>query len=462
MFLNIDKHNPNNVALQDELGRKETYGELVSFCNDVKGMVPSGSVVLIISENSTSYVSFFIACIENGIIPLVVGSEVDDQLLSNLFNTYRPQYIFQSKEVADQSGRTIIKELYDAVLVKTEHEYYKTNSKLALLLPTSGSTGSPKLVRHSKRNLESSAQMVSESLGIDNSHKPLLILPFHYTMGMSVVTSNLFAGASVFLTRKSLTDRSVWSCLQEEQINSITGVPFSFQILNKLRFFRSSWPDLKYIYQGGGKLSTDLFRTLCDYTSKHNKVFIATYGQTEATARMSYLPPDQAANKVCSIGVSMPKGSFSLLLNNGKISVSGEAQGELIYEGPNVTMGYASSIADLLLDDDNQGLLYTGDIAFRDADNFYYIIGRKSRFLKLFGLRIGLDEVEHLIKSSFPVDCFCTGTDEKLVVNINNSDYSDQVRDLLSKKLSLFHKAFEVKVVEQISRSKAGKVIYSQ
>lgn len=462
MFLNIDKHNPNTVALQDDFGGKETYGQLVSLCSEVKSLVPAGSVVLLISENTSSHVSFFIACIENDIIPLVVGSEVDDQLLSNLFNTYRPQYIFQSKEAADQPERTIIKELYDAVLVKTEHEFYKTNSKLALLLPTSGSTGSPKLVRHSKRNLESSARMVSESLGIDNSHKPLLILPFHYTMGMSVVTSNLFAGASVFLTKKSLTDRSVWSILKDEKINSITGVPFSFQILEKLRFFRSSWPELKYIYQGGGKLSTDLFQTLCEYASKTKKKFIATYGQTEATARMSYLPTDYADSKICSIGIPMSEGAFSILSNDDNISETGEAEGELVYEGPNVTMGYARSIEDLLLGDENRGTLYTGDIAFRDTDDFYYIVGRKSRFLKLFGLRIGLDDVEHLIKSTFPIDCFCAGTDEKLVVNINNADYSDQVRELLSTKLSLFHKAFEVEVVEKISRSKAGKVIYSK
>src|SRR5690606_13270187 len=182
---------------------------------------------------------------------------------------------------------------------------------------------------------------------------------------------------------------------------SITGVPYSFEILKKLRFFRMKLSHLKLISQGGGKLSDELYEDCLNFAEVNNIQFIPTYGQTEGTARMTFVEPAMAAIKKSSIGKAIPKGKLSIINEEGEESFEGAASGEMIYRGPNVTLGYATSLDDLKLEDERNGVLYTGDLVRRDDDGYYFIIGRKSRFLKLYGIRVALDEIEKMIVESF-------------------------------------------------------------
>lgn len=183
------------------------------------------------------------------------------------------------------------------------------------------------------------------------------------------------------------------------------------------------------------------------------------YGQTEATARMSYLPWDVAAYKPGSIGVAIPNGRFELYETDGTTIIAPDIQGELVYYGPNVSMGYAQKCEDLALGDCNNGCLHTGDIAMFDTDGYFYIVGRMKRFLKIFGLRIGLDEVERLILSHFDTDCYCSGTDEILHVKVTNPEVAGQIPMFLEQHLHLFRQYIQVSVVETILRNEVGKVI---
>ena len=163
--------------------------------------------------------------------------------------------------------------------------------------------------------------------------------------------------------------------------------------------------------------------------------------------------------KVCSIGIAEPGGQLSILDDNGKETFEGEAQGEMVYRGENVTLGYASCREDLMKGDENNGVMHTGDLARRDADGCYFIIGRLKRFLKIFGLRIGLDEVEQMIKEEFRTDCFCKGTDEKLIILVTDSTLQEILPDFVEDKTHLFHQMIEVEVVPAILRNESGKVI---
>lgn len=163
--------------------------------------------------------------------------------------------------------------------------------------------------------------------------------------------------------------------------------------------------------------------------------------------------------KVGSIGGAIPNGSLSIIDESGHETSEGEGVGEMIYRGPNVTLGYAVCGEDLGKGDENNGILHTGDVAQRDKDGCYYIVGRMKRFLKIFGLRIGLDEVEHLVKSAFDTDCLCGGDDEKLIIKITNRMIPEQVLDFVVQKTKLFHKNVQVEVVDVIKRNAAGKVI---
>jgi acyl-coenzyme A synthetase/AMP-(fatty) acid ligase len=219
-------------------------------------------------------------------------------------------------------------------------------------------------------------------------------------------------------------------------------------------------PYLKLLTQGGGKLKSELFKEFAEFAEKTGKKFIATYGQTEGTARMAFLKADMATRKTGSIGKAIPNGQLLLMNDNGEEIIETEAVGEMVYRGPNVTLGYALIGDDLAKGDENKGVLKTGDIARRDADGYYYIVGRISRFLKIYGVRIGLDESEQMIKSSFDIDCICSGNDEKLIIKITDEQKKESIHNFVVEKTGLFHTAIEVVVVNEIPRNEAGKSIY--
>ena len=195
------------------------------------------------------------------------------------------------------------------------------------------------------------------------------------------------------------------------------------------------------------------------YAKDRGKKFIATYGQSECTARMAYLPAELASAKICSIGMAEPGGQLSIIDNDGNETFDGEAVGEMVYRGENVTLGYATCKEDLLKGDENQGIMHTGDLVRRDMDGCYFIVGRLRRFLKIFGLRIGLDEVENLIRSNFDTDCYCSGDDEHLLVKLTNADIVSQIPSFIEEKTHLFYQRVQVGIVDEILRNEAGKVI---
>jgi acyl-coenzyme A synthetase/AMP-(fatty) acid ligase len=334
-------------------------------------------------------------------------------------------------------------------------------SELALLLPTSGSTGSSKLVRHSYVNIESSASNVSSFFELNDSDKAFMFLPMYYTMGLSIINSYLKTGASVLLTNASLTDSKFWSSIKTRGITSITGVPYSFEIFKKMRFFNMKFPDLKILTQGGGKLSEDLYNDCVVYAQNNNIKFIPTYGQTEGTARLTYLDPKFSSIKRGSIGKSIPNGLITIIDENGIEINENYAEGEMIFKGQNVTLGYAVILKDLKLGDEFKGVLYTGDIVKRDEDGFLFITGRKSRFLKLYGIRVSLDEIENLIVNKFDIECIAAGNDTMMKVYVVDYLKTKEIEEFISNKTGLYHKSFQVIPIEKIPRSETGKVIYN-
>jgi acyl-coenzyme A synthetase/AMP-(fatty) acid ligase len=156
-----------------------------------------------------------------------------------------------------------------------------------------------------------------------------------------------------------------------------------------------------------------------DYCKSTGKRWIATYGQSQGTARMAWLPTEWAESKMGSIGRAVPNGEMFLVDGEGNEITEPNVQGEMCYRGKNVTMGYARQREDLLLGDERNGFLRTGDLAYQDEDGCFYIVGRMGRFLKLFGMRIGLDECEQIIKAKFPIECACVGNDEKMIIYVS-------------------------------------------
>lgn len=464
MFLNLEKYtNTNQIALQDSYGVKITYKELIAFSNfEIQNCINERELVFIISNNEVGSAALYYACVQNSIVPLIIGADTNSNKISELVSIYSPAYIIvpeRTEKNLSLSGNKI-NVFFQQLIIKTGFKSPELDPNLSLLLSTSGSTGSPKLVRHSYSNLEANAKNVSKVFNIEESHKPILFLPLQYTMGLSILTSHLYAGATIYLTDLALTDKNFWNYVSENQITNFTGVPFSFEILDKLRFFRNNtYSSIRIISQGGGKLDISLFEKIAEFAHANNIQFIPTYGQTEATARMCYLPHTKTLSKKCSIGNAIPEGEIFIEYQNEPNTDN--QIGELIYKGPNVTLGYAENLDDLLKGDEFKGQIKTGDLVEVDGEGDIFIVGRKKRFLKLFGLRISLDIVENSIKNTFDTDVYCVGDDKLLKILITNKELIEDIKKHTIELTNLYHKAIKVVHVDAIPRSKSGKVLYT-
>ena len=333
MILNIDKHEVGSIAVIDSAGNELSYGGLVEFSEELVKVIPVRSVVFLLAGNDTGGIAWSIGLINNGIIPLLLNSQTDKDLFENLYAIYRPAFLCVPAEGAVEYGFECKTERWGYALLETGNKRYPVYEELSHLLPTSGSTGSPKLVRHSFENIEASALNISTFFNLKAGDRPLLVLPLYYTMGLSVVFSHLYVGATILVTNLSMTQREFWMFLKEKKATSFTGVPYSFEILRLMRFFKMDLPDLELLTQGGGKLSRELNLQFVEYTQKTGKRWIATYGQTEGTARMAYLSPEFAMSKCGSIGRAIPNGELFLIDEKGSVVEECNREGELCYRG---------------------------------------------------------------------------------------------------------------------------------
>lgn len=462
MILNIDRQPSEKLAAIDANASSLSYGELCSFAKEVSSYMSSRSLVFMMTENTVGGIAWIIGLLESGNVPLVLNAHTEEELFANMMDIYRPAYLCVPAGNSLTGKYESVKEAYGYVLLSTGNEPCPMHEDLSHLLPTSGSTGSPKLVRHKYENIDAAALNISTFFELTPEDRPLLVLPLYYTMGLSIVFSHLYAGATILITNQNMTDRAFWAFIKEQKATSFTGVPYSYEILNLMRFFRMDLPDLKLLTQGGGKMPKALNLKFAEYCRDNGKKWIATYGQSEGTARMAWLPAEYAVDKVGSIGKAVPNGELSLVDMDGNLITEPNVQGEMCYRGKNVTMGYARKREDLMLGDERHGYMKTGDLAYRDEDGCYYIVGRMGRFLKLFGMRIGLDECEQIIKAKYPVECACTGTDEKMFVYITDESLTAGVKDELVAKTKLVATAFEIRVIPAIPKNEAGKVLYSK
>jgi acyl-CoA synthetase (AMP-forming)/AMP-acid ligase II len=253
---------------------------------------------------------------------------------------------------------------------------------LALLLPTSGSTGDPKLVRLSAAAVLANAGQIADSLGITGHDVAITTLPFFYSYGLSVLHSHLLRGATVVLERTGIVRRDFWDAVTEHGVTSAAFVPSQYEMLRRLRFDPARYPTLRTLTQAGGRLRAEAVTEFADKMAAVGGRLFVMYGQTEAAPRMATLPPDRLAEKVGSVGIALPGGRFTI------------ENDEVVYRGPNVMMGYAETAADLARGDELAGVLHTGDLGRLDDEGFLFITGRTKRMAKVFGVRINLDDVE--------------------------------------------------------------------
>lgn len=410
------------------------------------------SLAFLYLDNTIRSVEVLLNFLRSDHVIVLLSPVIAEYLKVQLENTYSPGYIYDMSR-KDMSGYKTLKCRENIILhLRIEPASYEIHHNLKYLLSTSGSTGSPKFVKLSEKNLLSNALSIVDYLPILEDDVVPLNLPLFYSYGLSVFTSNSIAGGCILCIEKDILQKDFWYDFDYYSCTSLAGVPFNYEILNRIGFCSRNYPSLRYLTQAGGKLSDGLIRNFGQYAEQFGVKFYIMYGQTEASARIAYLHPDDILRKVGSIGNSIKGGSLSLDPDTN----------ELLYEGPNVFGGYTTCPDDLKTFDTNS-LLRTGDIGRCDEDGYFYITGRLKRFIKLSGHRINLDEIEGFLKRELGnISVACHGVGDKFLYVVHSeSQVSEEcIIQLLSHRLHLHPRIIRVSYVNSIPLTANGKNDY--
>lgn len=450
------------IAAKDDSGNKITYYDLAKLEEQFRKEARR-KLVFCVAKNCLGALAGYAAMINAEVVPVMVSDDMDKNLLEHLLEQYQPDYIWvEAERITEFRFREVCFSASGYSLIRTQWCSEKPlYEELALLLTTSGSTGSPKLVRQSYTNIKANTESIVNYLELDSTERPITTLPMNYTYGLSIINTHLYVGATILVTDKTLMQKEFWAFFKKEGATSFGGVPYTYEILKKLRIFRMDLPSLRTMTQAGGKLTIELHKEFAEFAANTGRKFVVMYGQTEATARMAYLPADQSLEKAGSMGIAIPGGKFILTDISGNEIQDEEVVGELVYTGKNVTLGYAECREDLSKGDERGGRLETGDMAKRDAEGYYYIVGRKKRFLKIYGKRVNLDEIERLIKAKFDyVDCASAGTDDNLCLFITDESLVDLVREYIADITKINLSAIRSRYIKSIPKNDSGKTLY--
>lgn len=446
----------NSIALISD-ANEYTYEELDNSAKLIANEIPTRSLVFLICKNCIASVAGYIGFLQKRIVPVLLNHTIDKELFKDLTDHYKPQYIWCPNDFTSDNG---IKEFQGYKLIATGADAPIMNEQLAVMLTTSGSTGSPKFVRQTYKNIQANTASIVEYLGIVSEDRAITTLPMSYTYGLSIIQSHLKAGAKIILTEQTFFDRGFWDFFRAKEATTFGAVPYTYQMLDRLRFLRMELPSLRYITQAGGRLGEELHYKFASGMREKGKALVVMYGATEATARMSYVPADYAVEKAGSIGIPIPGGRFEIIDVDGSVIHETEKVGELVYYGDNVTLGYAECRDDLAKGDEFGGRLETGDMAKRDKDGYYYVVGRKKRFLKIYGNRVNLVEIEEML-SKAGYNTACVGEDDHMRIYTTSND-TDAIVNFISEKTGLNRVAFTAIHIDEIPHNDSGKVLYSE
>ena len=467
MFWNFENIKPDSIALiDDELNEFYSYTDLNNEIDQIVSKLKFDSKKLIFSfcDNSSKSIIFYLSALRSENAIFLANSKMDSELKKRLISIYKPEIIFSIDEINFELSS------YKKFSLNDKYSFFQSENldnnslhkDLAVLLSTSGTTGSPKPVKLSYTNIQSNAVSISKYLNITENEKPITSLPMNYSFGLSVINSHLLKGATILCSNKSMVMREFWNTFNIQKCTSFSGVPYNYQMLQRLKFDKMNLPTLKNMTQAGGRLSEEYIKYFYDVSLNKNINFYVMYGQTEATARISYVPYENLGNKIGSIGIPIPGGKIKIISDKQEVNMPNE-QGELVYFGDNVMLGYAESREDLSQGDALKGELHTGDLAFKDADGFFYITGRLKRFIKLFGLRVNLDEVEKMLENNFTCAAACYGNDDALKVLLQK--HSDHIAETARKKIidiyKIHHSVIDVHCVDTIPVTSSGKKDYN-
>lgn len=432
--------------------RHMTYACVRENIGCFKHLIGERRLMLILTGNNIESIIGYLSGISARTAVMLVRENVCHEILQEIIRRFTPDYIWMPKEPVSCEQGYVRSYQWNAYVLyeKTEPSGVLLNEELALLLPTSGTTGTSRYVKLSYRNIEDNTGAISDALMISEEDVTITSMPIYYTYGLSLINTYLAQGARVVLTERRFLQAGFWKLFRRENVTSVSGVPFFYEILFKMDMEKLRLSSLRVMTQAGGRLLPELQKYFAAYAAKNGIRFYVMYGQTEATARMTVLPYGMAGKKIGSVG---------LPVRGGKIAVDAGAEeqaGEIIYYGKNICGGYAYERDDLS-EFIHQKYLRTGDRGFIDDEGYLYVCGRTDRMVKLHGNRIDLNELENLVFKKFGIVCRSSLKNNRIDIVISEEQHD--LADYLYHITGLNRQYFHVIKKDEIPRNEYGKYI---
>jgi len=461
---------------KEETSFKNLYNSSLHLASRLRNEFGENKNILLISANNLFFLKTYFAIIKSGNICIPIDPAIKDANFNYISELTNPVLVFLTTDIKQKlpvgSFKCIFPDTFSITDSKGEMQAWidsYNEENCAEIIFTSGSTGEPKGVMISHKNLIANTQSILEYLKLNINDRMLVVLPFYYCYGLSLLHTHLRIGGSIVFNNSFIFLGTIIKNLLDYKCTGFAGVPSHFQILlRKSDTFKSThFPDLKYVTQAGGKLASvfiDEFRE-----NQPEVKFFIMYGQTEATARLSYLAPELYEIKKGSIGKGIPGVKLKVVNYKGTKVKPGET-GEVVARGDNIMIGY-------LNDDEStsaaikDGWLHTGDLGTIDDEGFIYLTARKKEIIKVGGKRISPKEIEAVIME-LPeiIDCSVEGVEDKLlgealkatiIINkeSNGSISEETIKRHCSKNLALYKIPHIYEFKDQILISATGKKI---
>lgn len=429
----------NHIAVKDDKGGQASYRQVYEAAVNMEEYRDGRVLTLIYCDNSFENLVMVLKLFMIGQPMLLLSQNSDSAFRKEISERFQPFYIWEKGQLKKADGGSGI--------------LYEIHPELALLLSTSGTIGKPKLTRISYQNIAEELRIGAEEYGIRKGQKTIRILPIEHVGGLVFCLYHWNVGGCVVTTDAQLMSSRFDNLYDEEEIQNIIGIPFHYSVLLKKGF----WQDKRRI----SRLNCALFagakmdeREQFILISLLQEKFVISYGQTECMAAVATAAFKNPEDKPGTVGRAVPG-----------VKARVDEKGELYIESPTVCMGYAYDYRDLGKRDENQGVIATGDLAYIDEEGYIFLKGRIRRFVKILGNRIGLDEIETLLKTNFPEHEFaCTGENDEVNVFFKKTDecnLEDWCRKELYQKVDIPLSMIHCYPVEEFPRSGAGKVLYS-
>jgi len=489
---------PQAIAVVHQKSRK-SYEDLNRLANQlahdlIASDLAPGDRVVLVCENSLEYVFCYYGILKAGGIVVSLNTEMKPAGIAELLNELRPKVLIISAKHEDSvrsigPGRYGIRQLYvirprgswpaaefhmssllEVLASQPGHDPgLKIDSHAcAMIVYTSGSVGRPKGAMLTHVNIVANTRSIVEYLQLTPRDIQMVVLPFFYVMGKSLLNTHVAAGGRIVINNQFAYTAAVLKQMADEQVTGFSGVPSTYAHLlfrSPLAQYRDKLPALRYCSQAGGHMPKSIKLDLLKALPPHTQL-VVMYGATEASARLTYVPPDMLRAKIDSIGIPIPGVRMSVLSDKGAVLGAGET-GELVARGDNIMAGYYQDEESTKKVLDGHGY-HTGDLGYHDQDGYFFLAGRKDNQLKVGGHRVNPQEIEEVIvESGYAVECVVFGIPDPLLGHrleglvVPTQKPGDAVMGILKfcgEKLPKHKIPESLALVESISKNSSGKL----